>query len=336
MTVLSALLALAAVGAPAQPAALATVEQRTVASQYTAYARVEPIRTVTVSAVVEGTVAGLRVLPGSPVRRGETLARITGTENTAELERARTEAAQARSALILAEENEKSVERTYPDLSTRQELDQAQAAVSQARAALKAAQAALANQEASREVRAPVDGTVLETPVANGDRVALGDPLLRLQPEGGLWVRASFYGEAGGALREGMRGTFRPALGGEVVPVEVASVVPPLQPDGGRSVGCPPLNGQRVYAGELGTLRLEGAEQTLPAVPTTALVMDRGKWWVLVEEAKGPRPQEVEPGPAANGWTLIRSGLEAGQRVVVKDAYLLYHRDFSKHYQPPD
>lgn len=336
MTGLAALLALAAAGAPPQPVALATVEQRTVAAHYTAYARVEPIRTVTVSAVVEGTVAGLRVLPGSGVRRGETLARITGTENTAELQRARTQVLQARSALSLAEKTEKSVARTYPDLSTRQELDEARAAVSQARAALRAAEAGLANQETSRDVRAPTDGTVLETVVADGDRVAVGDPMLRLQPEGGLWVRASFYGATGSEVHAGMRGTFRPALGGKAVPVEVESVIPPLQPDGGRSVGCRPLEGHDVTAGELGTLRLSGPERSWPAVPTAALIMDRGTWWVLVQEPGGLRPQEVDPGPATDGWTLIRNGLEAGQQVVARGAYLRYHRDFSKHYQPPD
>ena len=116
----------------------------------------------------------------------------------------------------------------------------------------------------------------------------------------------------------------------------VRSLIAPLEPDGGRGVGCTLEKGVQVYSGEMGTLRLTGAPRAWAAVPTAALVMNQGTWWVLVEEAKGPRPQQVEIGPARDGWTLVRQGLAPGQKVVVADAYLVFHRDFAKQYQPPD
>jgi cobalt-zinc-cadmium efflux system membrane fusion protein len=71
-------------------------------------------------------------------------------------------------------------------------------------------------------------------------------------------------------------------------------------------------------------------------VPTSALVLDRGRWWVLVRTARGDRPQPVVPGPALGWRTWIAAGLRAGQQVVAKDAFLKYHRDIAQSYQPPD
>jgi RND family efflux transporter MFP subunit len=332
---MTGLVLLVAATVAAQPG-LATVAQRVVAAEHTAYARVEPIRTITLSAVVAGTVSGLSVVPGTSVRAGETLATISGPEQAAEIERARAAEAEARASLTLAEKTAKAVESTYPDLSTGQQVDETRAAVEKARAALEVAKAAVANQEHAHAVVAPDDATVLVTSVANGDRVVAGSPLFRLEPRGKLWVRASFYGVDSRDLEVGMRGAFEPASGGAAVPVEVRSVIAPLEPDGGRGVGCTPKKGAELHSGEMGTLRLTGPPRTWAAVPTAALVLNQGEWWVLVQEAKGPRPQKVEIGPAQGGWTLVRRGLEPGQRVIVADAYLVFHRDFAKQYQPPD
>ena len=94
--------------------------------------------------------------------------------------------------------------------------------------------------------------------------------------------------------------------------------------------------GAPLASGEMGTLVLTGARRAWPAVPTEALIMDGGRWWVLVRDQGATRRQAVEIGPSMEGWTLIREGLEPGQRVVAAGAYLLFHRDFSKRYQPPD
>jgi multidrug efflux pump subunit AcrA (membrane-fusion protein) len=67
-----------------------------------------------------------------------------------------------------------------------------------------------------------------------------------------------------------------------------------------------------------------------------ALILDRSRWWVLVESAGGLRRQRVEPGPSRGEQTLILKGLAAGETVVVRDAYRLFHRDFGQQYTPPD
>ena len=44
----------------------------------------------------------------------------------------------------------------------------------------------------------------------------------------------------------------------------------------------------------------------------------------------------VKPGPARGDEVLILAGLAPATPVVVRQAYLLYHRDFAAHYTPPD
>ena len=76
--------------------------------------------------------------------------------------------------------------------------------------------------------------------------------------------------------------------------------------------------------------------RSLVAVPTRALILDQGQWWVLVHTANGNQPRLVTPGPARGWQTFIERGLEPGAEVVVENAYLEFHSGISKNYQPPD
>lgn len=316
---------------------LATVETRTLASPLSAYAHVEAIRTLTLHAMVAGTIMGLRVVPGMAVHKGQVLAKLAGPEYTAALQRARSNQIRAQTAFKLAQKTVRGVARTYPDLSTRQQLDQAHAAVADARAHLQAARARLDYLRAGHRVRAPTGASVLALFVDNGERVATGDPLMRMLARRALWLRAVFYGKDIGRLHPGMRGVFQPAAGGKPIPVRVRSVIDPLRPDGGRGIACVPAKDAPTwYSGEAGTLHLDGLERTWTAVPTRALILDSGRWWVLIHTTRGARRHVVEPGPTVGPVTLIAKGLKAGQQVIVTDAYLRFHREFAHRYQPPD
>ncbi|HAJ93034.1 MAG TPA: hypothetical protein DCO71_10550 [Gammaproteobacteria bacterium] len=150
-------------------------------------------------------------------------------------------------------------------------------------------------------------------------------------------MRAVFYGKDIVALHSGMAGVFRSATGGKPTPVTLRKVIKPLRLDGGRGVVCIPTNARpEWFNGAVGTLQLDGPKRNWAAVPTDALILDGGRWWVLIEDAKGIHRQAVEPGPSVDHITLIGKGLKAGQQVVVTGAYLRFHRDFADHYQPPD
>lgn len=296
---------------------------RTFIPEYRAYAQVQPRKLIVVRAATTGVVSDLTVLPGNHIRAGQVLAKLIGPDYRTALSTARARRDAAHSNLATAREN-------YPQFSSAADVANAQAALSEAQSALNRLQAA-------NRLQAPVGGIVLSVGAADGERVVAGETLLTLQPAGQLWLRAVYYGADAAAVHTDMTGTFVPADSGPSVPVKVAAVSGALMPDGGESVGlfaATPV--PRWLNGEFGTVTLKAVPRQLVAVPTRALVLDRGRWWVLVQTRGGLHAQEVVPGPARGWQTFIERGLAPGAAVITENAYLEFHRAISKKFTPPD
>ena len=333
----AALLAAAfAVAATAAPGYV-VVHPQTVPLRYDAYARVEAIDMVPLRAAQVGRIARLFVLPGSAVRAGAPLAQLVGPEIRARLIRDRGALHSAASDLATARKSfARERQLLALRLATAQSVADAQSRVAAARAAVDGARAQLRGDSALAVLRAPVAGRVLALNAAAGERVAAGQTVLTLQADGRLWLHAAFYGTATAAIHVGMRGRFVPTTDPGPIPVVVVSVFPTLGADGGESVGLRATGGSPWHNGDFGSVTLDGPSRLVTAVPTRALILDRGRWWVMLRTPHGDRPQAVVPG-AAHGWnTLVESGLAPGAEVVVDNAYLDYHRGISRSYQPPD
>ena len=319
---------------------LVTVQTGTVVSRLRAYGEVEPIAIVQVRAVEAGTLGGLRVVPGSQVVAGAVLARIGGPR-MASLLTAREQALRAARAGEQAAADALRIARRQfaAELATRQAVDVAGSRLAAAQAAVQTARARLREARQLQIVRAPKAGSVISVQAANGEQIAAGDSLLTLQPARRLWVRAGYYGADAALLHVGMVGRFRPAAGGAAVAVEVVAVSPALAADGALrvslrpAVGAPPAWWRN---GQWGTVTLDGPSRRMVAVPTQALILDRGRWWVLVHTPAGNRPQPVVPGPTRGWRTWIAAGLRSGQQVVAHDAFLEFHRGIARSYTPPD
>jgi RND family efflux transporter MFP subunit len=314
------------------------VQAVTIHTRLAGYGRVEPIAVLNLNAAQTGVVSELAVLPGEAVEAGTLLGRLAGPAVEAALAKRRMDVVSARAELTAAQKiaaivrQEKEVR-----LATKKTLDQAEADLTAARARIDNAQTQLQVVQGMSELKAPVDGMVLSVDAAAGEQVQAGQTVLRLQPKGGLWLKAVYYGQEAATVRAGMRGRFEPAGGGPAIAVQVRTVIGPTAPDGGQAVGLVATVPAPAWRnGDAGLVALEGTPQTLAAVPTRALIIDRGRWWVLVRTAQGDQPTEIIPGPSRGESTLVESGIEPGAMVVVENAYLEFHRDFSKQYQPPD
>ena len=305
-----------------------------------AYAQVEPMAILRVRAVAAGNLSGLHVVRGSAVAAGEVLARIEGPQQRALLttrEQALASAQAQRQSARLALQG--AQELMAKRLATRQAVDGARGTLATAQAAVRTAQAELAAARALATVRAPAAGIVLARAAANGEAVSAGEILLSLQPAGQLWINASYYGADAEALHVGMSGSFQPAGAGAAIAVKIATIAPALASDGGREIGLVPALAARPAwwaSGQWGVLTLTGPATEMVAVPTRALILDRGHWWVLVHTAQGATPRQVLPGPAQGWHTWIASGLRAGEQVVVENAFLAYHRGIDGAFQAPD
>jgi RND family efflux transporter MFP subunit len=321
---------------PAINPGVVTARSRTITTHLSAYGRVEPIAIL--KATQTGAIDGFTVLPGESVDTGTDLGRLTGPVVDALMARYRRLAADAGAGLTAAEDilaGERRKQAAH--LATQERVHQAEADVAKARADVENARSRLRVAQESVVLKAPAGGIVLTVDAANGEQVQPGQTILTLQPAGGLWLTAQFYGSDASAVRIGMTGTFDPAAGGAAVPVKVRTVIGPVGTDGGLTVGLiATVPAPHWLNGDAGRVILPGAVLTGVAVPTRALILNDGRWWVLERTKHGDRRREVVPGPSWGTLTLIEKGLEPDIQVVVENAYLEFHRDFSRQYQPPD
>ena len=353
MLILRCVAAQAATSSPAtkiasnvSAAGTVTVRAQPVVQAFPAYGQVQSIALLPVSAVEPGIVSQMRVVPGSTVKAGEVLATLTGPEIESLLSRREGASRSARSLLTTAQRSLAIARQQLSvQLSTRQTVATAQSVVAVRKAALDAAQSELRIAQEMRTLRAPSTGTVLVVNAAEGERVISGQTVFTLQTTSRLWLAAVYYGRDAAALRIGMGGQFQPAAGGAPVPVKVLAISAALAPDGGQSIGLVAMgpHGPDSHqaaapwsSGERGTVTLTGSTQQLVAVPTRALILDQARWWVLVRTPSGVDRHAVLPGPTRGYETFIEQGLSPGERVVVENAYLEFHRGISQQYTPPD
>jgi len=311
---------------------------RTISPHVTAYAQIVSSSRFQVRAGGEGVVSRLDAVPGDAAESGQTLAHLTGPAVDALLTGHRAEVAAAHAAVTgarkeLAVDRKKRAER----LGTRSAVFEAQVKLAEARARLKTANAALHAAKMTTTIQAPAKGTILSVDAPNGERVRKGQSVLTFQGRDGLWLKAQFYGTDARSVAVGRTGRFRPANGGKAIAVRVRGITGRVTPDGGEIVSLVPATDTADWrAGEGGTVTLYGTQHTVVTVPTRALILDRGQWWVLVADSQGERPRRVVPGEQRGASTVISHGLKAGEEVVVSDAYLHYHRDFAERYAQPD
>jgi multidrug efflux pump subunit AcrA (membrane-fusion protein) len=184
---------------------------------------------------------------------------------------------------------------------------------------------------------APANATVLAVNATDGELVSAGQPILTLQTTNRLWLKATYYGADLTAIRVGMTGSFSPSDGGESVPVKISAIFGSMGVGGGESIALVTTTPKSQWInGEFGKVTLHSPQRMLVAIPTRSLILDQGKWWVMVHTAQGDHPQAVVPGPARGWQTFLEHGLAPGVQVVVENAYLQFHRGISQSYQTPD
>jgi RND family efflux transporter MFP subunit len=179
-------------------------------------------------------------------------------------------------------------------------------------------------------LRTPFDGLVEDVFVARGERVQAGDRLFVVADTATLWVRAQIHErqwtmvevEEGQQVKVNIPGsaehdtTARISHVGATVEAESRSVplVAELKNDDAHY-----KPGMFVWVD-----LPQGQLRDVPTVPAAAVVRHEGQAFVFVPEGDGRyRRVNVEAGADSNGLVEVKSGLDAGQQVVVKGAFTL-------------
>lgn len=264
----------------------------------------------------------VRAVPGQSVRAGDVLIRLEQGESDGAAEGARAAVAAAQSALALARKNLSRFERLEGrGAASPVELERARQDEASASAALAAASSGLRRAETDRSqavLVAPFDAVVVEKMVSAGDLASPGRPLVRLASASGRWVEAAPAEQAAARLSVG--DSVEVDLEGRTVGGRIAEIVGAVDPGTRhRTVRIDLPAGIEPAIGTFARVRFVGPPQERLYAPARAVVGRGGLELVWTEGPDGAVAlRYVRTGPpAAGGLVEIRSGLNAGERVVL-------------------
>jgi Cu(I)/Ag(I) efflux system membrane fusion protein len=176
-------------------------------------------------------------------------------------------------------------------------------------------------------LRSPASGVVLEKNVVVGTRVMPGQVLYRIGNLGKVWVQAQFFESEAPFVAIGQQAAISvPALPGEKMDGRVSFLAPRVD-EKTRTLQARielPNPKRLLLPGMFADVRAERSLGKVLSVPTAALLMSGEHRYAFVERP-GSRlePVAVEVGPTGGEFTQVRSGLSAGEQVVVGPTFLL-------------
>lgn len=295
-----------------------------------------------VVAPIDGRLTRVLDVPlGSSVARGQELGRLLPPPAVpGDLPQLQLARAEAQSVLALAVRDHERAERlTTAGAAPEKRLDEARAAEEQARARLSAAEASLAQYNAARTggatnagglfvIRAPVSGVIARRDAATGANVTAGTVLFRVVDPSQVHVV--------GQVPEAEATTARHVTSAEIevpgrehrVPAgRLASVGKVLDPQS-RTLPITFALDNRPFGFPVGQAvllhLLMDATSPRPVVPAAAIVDDAGRPIVFVQrEGETFERRAVTLGARTGDVVQIVDGVEPGERVVTKGAYLV-------------
>lgn len=327
---------------PAPRVTVAPVEQRTLTEFEELTGRVDALETVELRARVSGHMQTVHFQAGQLVKAGDVLFTIDPRWYRAQADLASAEVERARVRVAIAERESRRAEDLLAQRAISiEEADTRRSGYAEARAALLAAEAALTTARLdleNTEVRAPIDGRVSRAFVTAGNLVS-GSPgsatmLARIVSTGAAYVYADFDEQSflkfNRLLREG-----RLPLENGRVPVELQLGDESDFPHRGYIESADnrldPATGslalRMVFANASGEL-VPGlfarvrvpvtAPQKMLLVSDRAIGTDQNQKFVLsVGDDHRIAYRPVKLGPVVGGMRIVRSGIDAGETVVV-------------------
>jgi membrane fusion protein, heavy metal efflux system len=288
-----------------------------------------------VTAPVAGRLVKIDVDLGAEVAAGALLA----TLESPELAEVRTTYQQGQTELELARLNLDRSEKLSKDGSIAQkDLLRARSDYERARAALAAVEAKLTTlgvaatppagtSAAFLAVNAPLSGTVVERTAVLGEYAQAYQALFTVADLSTVWVETNLYDRDLGDVMVGapavvtvsaypdQRFTGKVTYVGNILDKDTRTAVARVEVANVRG---------HLKPGLFADVEIEkAARRAALRLPENALVLLQGQWTAFVVRGSGFEPRPVEIGERNGGMVVVKSGLEAGDHVVVAGAYAL-------------
>ena len=274
------------------------------------------------SSRLSAPVAEVRAVPGKTVRKGAILVLLEAGETASALASAQSALAAARASFDMARKNRERFEKLeVRGAAAMVEIDRTRQEEAAGAAAVAGAEAGVRRAETDRAqavLTAPFDAIVVEKMVAEGDLAAPGRPLIRLASLSGRRVEAA-PGEAE-AARLSPGDAVEATVEGRTVTGRVAEIVGAVDPQTRRRMVRVDLpSGVEPAVGSFARLVLRGPAAERLLVPARAIVARGGLElaWAVGTDGRVALRYVRTGGAAGGGKVEVRSGLEAGERVVL-------------------
>lgn len=291
-----------------------------------------------VASPIAGRLVKIDVDLGAQVLAGTLLA----TLESPDLAEIRTTYHQSQTELELARANFDRAQKLSQDGSIAQkDLLRARSDFERARAALAAVEAKLATlgvaaaapagaPPAFLAVTAPLAGTIVERTAVLGEYAQAYQPLFTVADLSTVWVETNLYDRDLADVAVGASATVTVGaypdrrFDGKVT--YIGNILDKDTRTAVARVEVANLDG-RLKPGLFANVEIEKAQrQPALRVPENALVLLQGQMTAFVTHDGGFEPRPVEIGERSGGMVVVKSGLEAGDEVVVAGAYALKAR----------
>ncbi|MDB5869390.1 MAG: secretion protein HlyD [Polaromonas sp.] len=333
----------AAAAPPATPVSVATVVLSDVSAWDEFSGRLEAVERVDIRSRVAGTIQSVHFKEGALVKKGDLLLTIDPAPYAAEVDGAAAKVASAQARVTQARGEQERSQRLWNEQAiSRREFDERVNGRGEADANLRAAQAELQTARLSlgyTQLRAPVSGRVGRLEVTVGNLVAAGPgapvltTLVSVSP-----IYASFDADEQAiakALKNAQGGAAGAGRNLERIPVQMGTAASADTPFAGKlqlvdnqvDAKSGTVRARAVFDNKDGQLmpgqfaRIRMGQATAAKVLLVnerAVGTDQSKKFVMVVGADNKAAyREVTLGASANGLRVVKSGLEANERIVV-------------------
>jgi RND family efflux transporter MFP subunit len=318
--------------APPAPSAtsvkVATLQAAGVPESTEYVATLQSRQSVTIQPQAEGFVTRILVRSGDHVAAGAELLQIDPEKQRATVNASEATHAAKLAALRLAEEQHRRISNLFSEgLASRQDLDQAQAALDSARADAKSAEAQVRQESVTLgyyRVVAPADGIVGDIPVRVGDRVTTSTILTTLdRASGALEAYISVPVEHSGALRLGLPVELVDDSGTVVAQSRITFIAPRVSDETQSLLAKAAIDAAngKLRPAQLVRARIIWSSHPAVTVPIVAVSRVNGQFFAyVVEGAEGKwvaHQRPIKVGEIVGNAYVVQEGLRAGERVVI-------------------
>lgn len=314
---------------------ITTVKQIQKESIQTFTGTVDAYETALISPKVDGRVERLLVDNGCPVKAGQTLVELDSRDYDNNLAISRSAQQKADAALAnLSLNYERCLQLFNSGALSKKDLDDQQASLDMAKADAVAAAAALAlAQDAvgNTHICSPIAGVVADRQADLGQVLEAGTPLMTVHDLSSVFVKINVPQREMSVIKPGLKAAVTvDTYPGRIFDGTVTDINPNADPSArvfmsriklSNSEGC-------LKPGMFAQVSITtGKAVQVVAVPSDTLTGTSDRYYVFVPEKGRGRSQEVKIGAIIGSMVEIKSGLQAGQKIVASNVNKLKDGD---------